>query len=158
MKQLNKDTLSIKLQNQNNEMVSLADYLGKYIVLYFYPKDDTPGCTTEACSFRDANTELRDIGVETIGVSKDAVKSHIKFSEKYKLPFTLLSDPEHKLQDAFGVWQKKKFMGREYMGTARTTFIIDPEGKIVKQYENVKPKGHSEAVLADLKELINEYD
>jgi peroxiredoxin Q/BCP len=147
MKKIDLGVLNFELLDANDKIVRLADFAGKYIVLYFYPKDDTPGCTTEACSFRDANQVMKGMGVEVVGVSKDSVASHQKFLEKFKLNFTLLSDPEKKLQEAFGVWQKKKFMGREYMGTARTTFIIGPDGEILKKFENVKPKGHAQEVL-----------
>lgn len=150
MKKVDSGVLNFELFDDKEKIVKLADFAGKYIVLYFYPKDDTPGCTTEACSFRDANEVMKEKGVVVIGVSKDSVKSHQKFLEKFKLNFTLLSDPEKKLQEAFGVWQKKKFMGREYMGTARTTFIIGPDGEILKKFENVKPKGHAQEVLNSL--------
>jgi peroxiredoxin Q/BCP len=154
MKKIDSGVLNFELADSNGKIVKLADFAGKYIVLYFYPKDNTPGCTAEACSFRDANQVMKDMGVEVIGVSKDSVESHQKFLEKFKLNFTLLSDPEKKLQEAFGVWQKKKFMGREYMGTARTTFILGPEGEIIKEYENVKVNGHAEEVLKELEKKI----
>ena len=154
MKKVDLGVLNFELFDDKEKIVKLADFAGKYIVLYFYPKDDTPGCTTEACSFRDANEVMKSMGVEVIGVSKDSTQSHKKFLEKFKLNFTLLSDPEKKLQEAFGVWQKKKFMGREYMGTARTTFIIGPDGEILKKFEDVKPKGHAEEVLKVLTEII----
>ena len=154
MLKLNNTVLDISLANDNNEQVKMRDYLGKYVVLYFYPKDDTPGCTVEACSFRDANDEITKLGVKILGVSKDTVAMHVKFKEKYHLNFDLLADTETKLNEAFGVWQEKSFMGRKFMGTVRTTFIIDPQGNIVKRYDKVKPKGHSEEVLADLKELV----
>jgi peroxiredoxin Q/BCP len=154
MKKIPLEALNIELADNTGRLVKLADYLGKYVVLYFYPKDDTPGCTAEACSFRDTNDEIRALGAEVIGVSKDDLKSHQRFTEKFKLKFTLLSDPEKKLQEAFGVWQKKKFMGKEYMGTLRTTFIIDPKGEVVREFENVKPVGHAEAVLQELKLIL----
>jgi len=130
----------------------LSDYAGKTIVLYFYPKDDTTGCTTEACAFRDSYKDFKDAGVEVIGVSPDSEGSHSKFSAKYELPFTLLSDPDHKICDAFGVWGPKKFMGREYEGVNRTTFVIGPEGKIKRVFEKVKPSDHVEEVLAAVRE------
>ncbi|HVP21796.1 MAG TPA: thioredoxin-dependent thiol peroxidase [Anaerolineaceae bacterium] len=129
----------------------LSDYLGRPVVLYFYPKDDTPGCTTEACEFRDAYKDYTDAGVEILGVSPDNSKSHAKFKTKYSLPFTLLADEGHKICDLFGVWGRKKFMGREYDGVFRTTFLIGPDGKILKVFKGVKPAGHSAEVLAALK-------
>lgn len=130
---------------------SLSDYLGKWIALYFYPKDDTPGCTVEACSFRDNYSRLKRAGIVVLGVSVDPAKKHAKFVAKYSLPFTILSDEEKTVVEQYGVWGKKKFMGREYMGTMRTTFLIDPTGKIAKIYENVKPDAHAEEILADVK-------
>ncbi len=144
---------SWKLKDQAGQEHTLADYAGSWVLLYFYPKDDTPGCTKEACAFRDNLPKFKKLDVNVFGVSVDSVKSHAKFAEKFKLPFTLLSDDEKTLVDAYGVWAKKKFMGREYMGTLRTSFLIDPKGKIAKIYENVKPEQHVDEVLADLKEL-----
>lgn len=129
---------------------SLADYRGKWLVLYFYPKDDTPGCTAEACSLRDARDDIAALGAEVVGVSRDDASSHDKFKAKYTLNFTLLSDPEHELMDAYGAWGKKMF-GQE--GVLRKTFIINPEGVIVKVYGRVTPIGHGEQVLAELKDL-----
>lgn len=128
---------------------SLADYRGKWLVLYFYPKDDTPGCTTEACSLRDARDDIAALGAEVVGVSRDDASSHDKFKAKYTLNFTLLSDPEHELMDAYGAWGKKMF-GQE--GVLRKTFIINPEGTVVKVYGRVTPLGHGEQILAELKE------
>lgn len=127
---------------------SLQDYKGKWVVLYFYPKDDTPGCTTEACNFRDDYSAYEKAGVTILGVSKDSPKSHAKFKAKYQLPFTLLADEEHKVAELYGVWGRKKYMGKEYDGMFRTTYLIDPEGKIIKVFENVKPADHSAEVLA----------
>ena len=121
----------IEVKDINNEKVSLADLSDQYVVLYFYPKDDTPGCTKEACSFRDWNAELKKLGVKVVGVSKDSVTSHKKFIEKYELNFDLWSDEDHQLIEAFGAWQKKSMMGKEYMGTVRSTFVIDPKGIIL---------------------------
>lgn len=135
------------LQDEKGAMVKLSDYLGKWIVLYFYPKDDTPGCTTEACGFRDNYSAYTDTGAVILGVSPDSGKSHTKFIDKYQLPFTLLSDTDHAVCLAYGVWGRKKFMGREYDGVFRTTFVINPAGIIVKVFENVKPDGHSTQVL-----------
>jgi thioredoxin-dependent peroxiredoxin len=130
----------------------LSDYRGQNVVLYFYPKDDTPGCTTEACNFRDDYSEFVNAGVNILGVSPDSPKSHAKFKQKYQLPFPLLADEDHAICESYGVWGQKKFMGREYMGVLRTTFLISPDGKIKKVFENVKPSDHSAEVLAALKE------
>ncbi len=128
----------------------LSDFQGKPVVLYFYPKDDTPGCTTEACGFRDQYKEYSDAGILVIGVSPDSSKSHMKFKEKYNLPFMLLADEGHKVCELYGVWGRKKAMGREYDGVFRTTFLISPQGKIIKVFEGVKPDGHSAEVFAAL--------
>lgn len=140
-----------ELKDSQGNIHQLSDYAGQTIVVYFYPKDDTPGCTKEACSFRDSYQEFKKAGVEIIGISPDDEKSHIKFSEKYELPFTLLSDPDHAVCEAFGVWGLKKYMGREYEGVYRTTYIIGPEGNIKRVFENVKPADHSEQVLEEVK-------
>ncbi len=145
--------LNIKVLDEDGKTTSLKEQLGKYIVLYFYPRDFTPGCTKEACSFRDANDDIKKLGAEVIGVSTDSFKSHQKFSNKHKLNITLWSDPDHKLIEAFGAWQPKKFAGREFMGTVRSTFIIDPTGKIIKVWEKVKPESHAEETLGFLKTL-----
>lgn len=136
----------IKLFNQNNETVSLADYQGKYVVLYFYPKDNTPGCTKEACEFRDFNVDIQKLGVSVIGVSKDSVLSHQKFAAKHNLNFTLLADPEGELISQFGV--------RGLLGAKRTTFIINPEGKIVQIWEKVNALGHAREVYQYLKDTL----
>ena len=128
----------------------LAEFRGKPVVLYFYPKDDTPGCTTEACNFRNDYDVYQQAGIVILGVSPDKPKSHAKFKAKYSLPFTLLADTEHQVCLAYEVWGRKKYMGREYDGVFRTTFVIDAEGKIVKVFENVKPDGHSAQVLETL--------
>jgi peroxiredoxin Q/BCP len=128
----------------------LSEYLGQPVVLYFYPRDDTPGCTTEACSFRDDYGVYQKAGVVILGVSPDTPKKHVKFKEKYQLPFTLLADTDHKVCELYGAWGKKKFMGREYDGVLRSTYVISPQGKIVKVFENVRPEGHSQAVLEAL--------
>jgi len=140
-----------ELQDNQGDVRKLSDYAGQTVVVYFYPKDDTPGCTKEACSFRDSYQNFKTAGVEVIGISPDSVKSHSKFSEKHDLPFTLLSDPEHKVCEAYGVWGLKKFMGREYDGVFRTTFVIGPDGKIKKVFKNVKPADHSHEVLEAVK-------
>lgn len=139
------------LLDENENPHALSDYLGKAVVLYFYPKDDTPGCTKEACSFRDDYAVYREAGVVILGVSPDSPKKHAKFKEKYQLPFTLLADENHQVCELYEVWGRKKYMGREYDGVFRTTFLIDAEGQIVKVFDNVKPDGHSGEVLAALK-------
>jgi peroxiredoxin Q/BCP len=128
--------------------VSLSDYKGKHVVLYFYPKDDTPGCTKEACAFRDEFAAFKKKGAVVLGVSTDPVKSHDKFVEKFKLPFTLLADEDRKIVQAYGVWGEKSFMGRKYMGTNRVTFLIGPDGIIKKIWPKVKPEEHAAEVLA----------
>jgi peroxiredoxin Q/BCP len=130
--------------------VSLADFKGQPVVLYFYPKDDTPGCTKEACAFRDHFAALKARGAVVLGISTDPVKSHDKFIEKFKLPFTLLADEDKKIVEAYGVWGEKTFMGRKYLGTHRVTFLIGPDGKIKKIWPQVKPDEHVEEVLAAL--------
>ena len=141
------------LLDQYGNEHSLSDYRGKNIILYFYPRDNTKGCTTEACNFRDDYSDYEKAEVTIIGVSPDSVKSHSNFAVKYSLPFTLLADQDHKVCELFGVWGLKKFMGREYMGVFRTTFLIDKEGMIIKVYEKVKPADHSQQILADLSEI-----
>ena len=126
----------------------LSDFRGKPVVLYFYPKDDTPGCTAEACNFRDDYSAYQKAGVMILGVSPDSVKSHVKFKEKFGLPFPLLADEDHKVCELYDVWALKKFMGREYMGVLRTTFLIDADGQIVRVFEKVKPAEHSAELLA----------
>jgi len=130
--------------------ISLADYKGQNVILYFYPKDDTPGCTKEACAFRDHWDDFRKKGAVVLGVSTDKVKAHDKFVEKFKLPFTLLSDEDKKIVEAYGVWGPKVFMGVKYTGTSRVTFLIGPDGKIRKIWPKVKPAEHAEEVLAAL--------
>jgi peroxiredoxin Q/BCP len=131
--------------------VTLSDYRGKKVVLYFYPKDDTPGCTTEACSFRDDYSAIIAAGAAVLGVSPDSVKSHDRFKAKFSLPFALLSDPEHQVADMYGAWGEKTLFGRTFMGILRSTYIIDEEGKILKVFPNVNPQEHSQEVLAVLK-------
>jgi peroxiredoxin Q/BCP len=128
----------------------LSDYRGRNVVLYFYPKDDTPGCTKEACNFRDDYSAYEQTGVAILGVSPDDVTSHAKFKKKYQLQFPLLADEGHKVCDLYGVWGPKKFMGKEYEGVLRTTFLIDQQGTIVKVYENVRPAEHSTELLSEL--------
>jgi peroxiredoxin Q/BCP len=130
--------------------LALADLLGKHVVLYFYPKDDTPGCTIEACGFRDQLGELTKKGAVVLGVSRDSIAAHQKFKAKHQLPFELLSDPDGKVISAYGSWGPKSFMGRNFLGIKRTTVLIDPEGKIKKVYPKVSPKTHAAEILADL--------
>ena len=132
---------------------SLRDTLGKYVVLYFYPKDDTPGCTIETIDFNKLLSKFKKLDCEIYGISKDSIKSHNKFKEKYKIKFDLLADEELKVLKKYKVWGKKKFMGREFMGTNRTTFLIDKKGKILKIWENVKVKDHAKEVLETLKDM-----
>jgi peroxiredoxin Q/BCP len=139
------------LPDQDGKEHKLEDYRGQWVLLYFYPKDDTPGCTTEACAIRDSLPDFKSIDAVVLGVSTDSVASHRKFADKYGLPFTLLADEDKKVVNMYGVWGKKKFMGREYDGTMRTSFLIDPEGTIATVYEGVKPAEHAAEVLADLK-------
>ena len=142
-----------KLLDDTNTMRRLSDFKGQPLILYFYPADDTPGCTKEACNFRDDYSAYQKAGVTVLGVSPDSVKSHVKFKEKYQLPFPLLADEDHHLCDLYGVWGPKKMMGREYEGVLRTTFLIDAHGKIARVFENVRPSEHSAEVLAALKSL-----
>jgi peroxiredoxin Q/BCP len=141
---------TFKLKNQNGETVSLGDYQGKRVVLYFYPKDDTSGCTKEACSFRDVFPKFGKLNAEILGVSADSVESHKKFAQKYKLPFTLLSDESKKMIEKYGVWKEKSMYGRKYMGIERTTFIIDENGIIKKIFPKVKVTEHDKEVLGVL--------
>ena len=152
-KLLGKKAPNFTLPDQDNLLHSLKNYLGNWVIIYFYPKDDTPGCTKEACSFRDNLPKFKKLSVPVIGISADSVSKHKKFSGKFDLNFTLLADEDKKVVASYGVWQKKKFMGREYMGIVRSSFLIDPKGKIVKVYEGVKPDTHVEEVLKDLKNL-----
>jgi thioredoxin-dependent peroxiredoxin len=138
---------AFKTTDADGETVNLKELKGQKVVLYFYPKDDTPGCTKEACSFRDAWAKFKKRGITVLGVSPDSEASHKKFETKYKLPFTLLADKDHVIADAYGVWGEKKFMGRTYMGVLRTTFLIDEKGKIKKVFEKVKPEDHANEVL-----------
>lgn len=151
MLSIGKKAPQFSLRDQDGTVHALQDYLGKKVLLYFYPKDDTPGCTTEACNFRDNHKELMNMGLVILGVSKDTVKSHKKFAEKYTLPFPLLSDEDTKVAQAYGVWGLKKFMGREYMGITRSSFLIDEAGNIAKIYEQVKPADHAEEVKGDVR-------
>ena len=141
------------LATDEGTTVSLKSLRGSPVVLYFYPKDDTSGCTTQACGFRDAWSEVKASGARLFGVSPDGVKSHQKFRDKYNLPFPLLADEDHAVAEAYGVWGEKSMYGRKYMGILRTTFIIDEKGRIARVFEKVKPAGHAAEVLSALQEL-----
>jgi thioredoxin-dependent peroxiredoxin len=139
-----------QLQSDTGETVKLSDLRGRPVVLYFYPKDDTPGCTTEACEFRDAYDVFRERGAEVLGVSPDDVTSHEKFKTKYELPFTLLADQDHAVAEQYGVWGERKFAGKQYMGITRSTFIIDRDGNVARAMRGIKPAGHAANVLDSL--------
>jgi peroxiredoxin Q/BCP len=136
-----------ELQSDGGEKVRLSDLRGKKVVLYFYPKDNTPGCTTEACELRDRQPELHRRGAVVLGVSPDSIESHQKFKGKYSLPFALLSDPDHSVAEVYGAWGEKKMYGKTYEGILRTTFIIDEDGNIEQVFEKVKPKGHGDQIV-----------
>ena len=150
---INQKAPDFSLPDQDGNKHKLSDYKGQWVLLYFYPKDDTPGCTTEACTLRDNFPAFKKIKAKVFGISVDSVASHKKFETKYKLPFTLLADEDKKIVEKFGVWQEKSMYGKKYMGTVRNSYLINPEGKIVKIYEKVKPAMHAEEVLADIKTL-----
>ena len=139
-----------ELKSDGGETVSLSSLRGKPVVLYFYPKDDTPGCTTQACGIRDVYGELQRAGAVVLGVSPDDERSHVKFKEKYELPFALLADTDHSVAEQYGVWGEKSYMGRKYLGVNRSTFVIDENGNVKKVMLNVKPATHADAVLAAL--------
>jgi thioredoxin-dependent peroxiredoxin len=144
---------SFALPDQDGKTVSLEDFKGRNVILYFYPKDDTPGCTKEACNFRDEMPRFRNLNAEIIGISTDSVKSHKKFSEKYNLPFTLLSDENKEVVQDYGVWKEKNMYGRKSMGTERTTFIMDKEGVVKKVFRKVKVDNHNSEVEEALRQL-----
>ncbi len=141
------------LFNQDGHPISLHDYRGEWVVLYFYPKDDTPGCTVEACQFRDSSALFQKQGITVLGISKDSPESHRKFADKYHLNFTLLADPSHSVIEQYGAWQEKSLYGKKYMGTKRMTLIIDPDGVIRHLFPSVTPKGHEQEVLARVQKL-----
>lgn len=142
----------IAVNGTGGATVKLSDFAGKIVVLYFYPKDNTPGCTMEAMDFRDAEEDFASLGAVVLGVSKDTVKCHEGFQEKHNLPFQLLSDPDAELQRAFDVWKPKKMMGKEFMGTIRSTFVLDREGHVVQEWRSVKVEGHVDEVLGWIRE------
>jgi peroxiredoxin Q/BCP len=144
---IGKPAPDFSLPDENEKIHNLRDYIGKTVLLYFYPKDDTPGCTKEACNFRDDYSDYLDADVVILGVSPDSPEDHRKFKKKYDLPFTLLADTDNHVCDLYGVWGPKKYMGREYEGVHRTTYLIGPDGKIEQVYEKVKPANHSEEIL-----------
>lgn len=141
------------LPDQSGSILSLSESAGTWRIVYFYPKDDTPGCTTEACNFRDSMKILKEKGIIVYGISKDGTKSHKKFADKFSLNFPLLSDPTHETIEKYGAWKPKKFMGREYLGIVRKTFLINPDGEIIKEYEGMKLESHAQDILKD----INDY-
>lgn len=147
---LGKEAPDFELLDQDGVSHTLTQYRGQWVLIYFYPKDNTPGCTKQACTLRDAEPAFEKLEAIVLGISGDSVASHKKFVEKFHLPFPLLADTDKKVIEAYGSWGKKKFMGREYMGIFRNSFLIDPEGKIAKVYEAVKPEKHAEEVLIDL--------
>jgi len=141
------------LPDQDGIAHTLKNYLGAWVLIYFYPKDDTPGCTKEACGFRDNLPKLNKLKATVLGISADSITKHRKFADKYSLPFTLLADEDKTVLKAYGVWQEKSMYGRKYMGIMRTSFLIDPKGKIAKIYEKVKPDTHPQEVISYLREL-----
>lgn len=151
--EIGKKAPNFKLPASNGEIVSLSDYRGQNVVIYFYPKDMTPTCTQQSCDLRDANSEFIEHNTVILGISTDSIKSHLRFIEKKELPFLLLSDEKHKVCEKYGVWQLKKLFGREYMGIVRSTFLIDGKGKLVREWRKVKVKGHSQEVLEAVQQL-----
>ena len=144
---------NFSLPDQNNQIRQLSDYQGRLVLLYFYPKDDTPGCTKEACSMQDNLTTFQKIKAQVLGISADSVKSHQKFSQKFHLTFPLLADPDKKVINQYEVWGEKSIFGRTFFGIKRTSFLIDPQGKILKIYQDVNPTKHAEEVLQDIKAI-----
>jgi peroxiredoxin Q/BCP len=152
--EVGKEVKDFTLRNQAGEKVNLSDYKGRYVVLYFYPKDMTPGCTTEACDFRDNHEKFGELDAVILGVSPDPVEQHQKFIDKHDLPFELLADEDHSVAEDFDVWKLKKNFGREYYGIERSTFIIDKEGKLIKEFRKVRVKGHVEETLEYLRDEV----
>jgi peroxiredoxin Q/BCP len=152
MLKVNEKAPDFTLSNQDGENVSLSDFKGKKVVLYFYPKDDTPGCTTEACAFRDVYDDILDLGAVVLGVSADDAQSHTKFKQKYNLPFHLLADTDKEVLEAYGAWGEKKMYGKTHMGVIRSTYLIDEDGKVAHVWPKVTPKNHADEVLDALKQ------
>lgn len=146
---------NFSVPDQDGHQVSLADLSGQWVILYFYPKDDTPGCTTEAKDFTELNPEFSKLNAKILGISVDSQQSHCKFINKHNLAITLLSDPEHQVADSYGAWRLKKFMGKEYMGVERSTFLIAPDQTIAHTWSKVQAKGHANAVFTKLRELLD---
>lgn len=153
--ELNKTAPDFTLTDSSGKKHTLSNYKGSYVLLYFYPKDDTAGCTKEACSIRDNYPHFGKLGITVFGISADSEASHKKFEDKYKLPFTLLSDPDHEVCELYGAWGLKKMMGKEYMGINRKSFLINAYGKVVKVYEKVVPDVHAEEVIADVRAMTH---
>ena len=151
--EVGKKAPAFTLAADDGSKVKLADLQGRPVVLYFYPKDDTPGCTKEACAFRDRKVELEKLGAAVFGVSPDTVESHVKFREKFELNFRLLADPDHALAEKYGAWREKNMYGKKTMGIQRSTYLIDAEGRVARVWQRVQVDGHDEDVLAALKEL-----
>ena len=150
---VSKSAPAFTLLDQDGIKVALSDFSGQWVLLYFYPKDDTPGCTKEACAIADSFPTFEDLDAVVLGVSADSVESHKKFAQKYKLPFRLLADTDKKVVEKYGVWGEKSMYGRKYMGINRMSYLIDPDGKIAKIYHKVKPETHAQEILTDLREL-----
>lgn len=142
------------LQTHTGEKLKLSSLRGSTVILYFYPKDDTPGCTKEACGFRDQQADLQARNAVVLGVSSDSVESHIRFRDKYDLPFVLLADPEHRIAEKYGAWREKTLYGKKSMGIVRSTFVIDAEGRVAKLFKNVRADGHAEKVVAAVEALL----
>ncbi len=151
--EINKTAPDFTLPDQDGNKHKLSDYKGQWVLVYFYPKDNTPGCTTEACALRDNFPAFKKLKIQVFGISADSEKSHKKFVDKYQLPFTLLADEDKKTAKKYGVWEEKSMFGVKYMGILRNSYLINPDGKIAKIYEKVKPSAHAEEVLKDIKEL-----
>lgn len=149
---------AISLEGDDGATHTLEEQRGHWVLVYFYPKDNTPGCTTEACMIRDMYDEFEDLGITVYGISKDSVASHARFKEKFELPFTLLSDPEGEVVEAYGAWKKKKMFGKESMGIVRSSFLIDPNGTIARVYPKVDPAAHAMEILADVRECMAERE
>ena len=151
MLSVGQNAIDFELPNENNEMISLSSFLGKKVVLYFYPKDNTPGCTKQACAFKNAYDDFKKENIVVIGISKDSSKSHLNFKKKFDLPFILLSDVEHQVIEAYDVWKEKKLYGKAYMGITRSTYIIDEKGIIIKTFEKASPEHNAKDILDFLK-------